>query len=91
MPRTSIRSLLVLSVGWMLLSCLALLLFRPSIHGGMAVSLAPNPFWTVVNQGLGRFDVILHPYAWIAFSLGPLAAVWLLAVLLNRPRHGAAR
>ena len=89
MSRSRNRSLLIASFVWVLLIVGGAFLAYPSI-GPIAASIEPNPFWSVVVTGdpTAPFRVHLKVGSWLAWSLGPVALLWLVAIIRTRQPSG---
>lgn len=95
MARSLIRSLLVASTLWLLLLGAGAYLVYPHV-GQVASSVAGNPFWEVQVTGdsSAPFKVELQAASWLTWSIAPIAALWLLAIVVRiasnrRSRRGA--
>lgn len=77
MTRSTVRTLLVMSLIWVgMVAGLAALLY-PAV-GAIAAIPEPNPFWSVSVTDIpsAPFQVTLHTMSWLLICLGPLAALW---------------
>lgn len=84
MSRSLIRSLLVASALWLLLLGVGAYLLYPSV-GAVAASIVGNPFWEVHATGNPSvpFKVELQMASWLTWSIAPIAALWLLAIVVR--------
>ena len=91
MSRSSKRYLLAASLAWVLLIAGGALLAYPSV-GPIAASIEPNPFWSVAVTGdpATLFRVHLKVGSWLAWSLGPVLLLWLVAIVRGRQPSGHA-
>ena len=92
MSRSRTRSLLVASVVWILLIGAGAYLTYPAI-GPIAASIEPSPFWSVGATGneSAPLRVELKTISWLAWCLGPVTLLWVLAFLFaRRPSQHAA-
>ena len=91
MSRFRKRSLLAVSLVWVLLIASGALLAYPSV-GPIAASIEPNPFWSVAVTGdpAAPFRVQLKVGSWLAWSLGPVLLLWLVAIFRGRQPSGHA-
>lgn len=85
MSHTLKRALIIASFIWVLLIAAGAYLAYPTI-GTIASSITPNPFWLVEATGdaAAPFRVLLKTSAWIAWTLAPVAAMWLVALSIRR-------
>jgi hypothetical protein len=87
---SSARNLVIVSAIWLLLVAACVLLAHPSIVssplGPFAVSMTPNPFWTVhaTLVPASPFSITVNWSSLLGIALAPLAALWLLARVLRR-------
>lgn len=91
MTRSRKRAILLVSFIWVLLVGAGAYLTYPSI-GPVAASIEPNPFWSVDATGIASapFHVGLKTTSWLAWTLVPVALLWVLAFLLGRRSSGHA-
>ena len=85
MSRFRKRSLLAVSLVWVLLIASGALLAYPSV-GPIAASIEPNPFWSVDATGSpsAPFRVGLKTVSWLVWTSAPLALLWALTFLSGR-------
>ena len=89
MTRSRKSLLLIASFAWVLLIGAGAYLTYPSV-GPIVVSIEPNPFWSADATGIvsAPFRVGLKTASWLAWTLTPVALLWLLALLVERRSSG---
>ena len=91
MTRSRKRILLIASFVWVLLIGIGAALLYPSV-GQIAAIIEPNPFWSVQATGIASapFRVALSTASWLAWTLVPVALLWVVTFLLGRRPSGRA-
>lgn len=86
-----VRSLLIASAIWLLLIAAGAYITLPTI-GPVAVSIEPNPFWSVIATGdpAAAFQVSLKAVPWLIWCLAPIVILWLLALVMARRQNTSA-
>lgn len=85
MSRSRKLVLLVISFVWVLLIGVGAFFTYPSI-GPIATSIDPNPFWSVVATGdpSAPYRTGLKTGSWFAWTLVPVALIWLVGIIHRR-------